>query len=302
MFGLKKTVIALMVTSSSCVFAGAMGPVCTPGNVTVPCSQMAWEIGGQALYLQSLYNKDFNFAPSAYGEYPSLTGRWGWGFELDAAYHFNTGNDVTVSWYHLDTSRARFMASVQEANLPANQLALTTQNRWDAVNGELGQVVDFGMDRSMRFHGGFQFAHIKPTITAASSRVAYELGSQYNGFGPRTGLDMHYELGSGLGVYAKAGTALLVGSSQFDLEVSRVTNLPRGGSKTAIVPEIEAKLGAHYVYTMARGNLTLDAGYMWFNYFNAFSNVKVLNLSRALGTSDYGASGPYFGLKYVGLV
>ncbi|MDR3502244.1 MAG: Lpg1974 family pore-forming outer membrane protein [Legionella sp.] len=302
MLCLKKTVLALMLTGSSTVFAGAMGPVCTPGDVSVPCAQMAWEVGGQALYLQSLYNKDFNFAPSAYGEYPNLSGRWSWGFELDAAYHFNTGNDVSFSWYHLDTSTARFLASVQEGTRPANQLALSTQNRWDAVNGELGQVVDFGMNRTMRFHGGFQFAHIKPTITAASRTVAYELNSQYNGFGPRTGLDMHYELGSGLGVYAKAGTALLVGSSKFDLEVSRASSLPNGGSKTAIVPELDAKLGAHYVYAMARGSVTLDAGYMWFNYFNAFSNVKVLSLSRTIGTSDYGASGPYFGLKYVGLV
>jgi len=339
MSNLRLTAAAVLAFASSAVFAGTMGPVCTPGNVTVPCPITAWNVGGKALYLQSVYDGDFGYwgsnqsagviiTPFTVNNYDYIEHEpdWGWGFMLEASYHFSTGNDLNLNWYHhhRDYDDAFSFATNFELFDEFFNFGVVadTESRWDAVNLEFGQHVDFGDFKDIRFHAGVQYARIERDeaanftfLGAVGAPVApVNLGTtfheyRYNGFGPRIGADMTYNWGNGFAIFGNGAAALLVGQSKFDTgftNVGLVTApvLPgtiTHGSKTAMVPELEAKLGAKYTYAMAQGDLTLDAGYMWVHYFNAIHGTRVFQ-NQAIFESDFSVHGPFIGLKWVGAV
>jgi hypothetical protein len=333
MLNLKKTAVAVLALGSSAVFAGAMGPVCSAVNVTVPCESTAWDFAGQALYLQpSLSDTEGYYERSLVNNSTGVSqdfGRnapWAWGFKLEGSYHFNTGNDLDLNWYHVNHSSTRNLAATRAIPLVDSATVTDTVSygatswtndpHWDAVNLEFRQHVDFGEAKSIRFHGGIGYVRLTNSLTNVGSTTISSTDANhsaaytytrtanptYNGFGPRLGADMAYDWGNGLGIYANGAAALFAGSSKFS--TTRVdslgNNLTLNGSRMAVVPELEAKLGATYTYAMAQGDLSLDAGWMWVNYFNAQQNrFDVLNSGNS-SEGNFGLQGPFFGLKWVG--
>lgn len=320
MLNLKKTAVAVLAFSSSAVFAGTMGPVCAPGNVTVPCEATAWDFGAQALYLQQSYEGSAGFFidPRAvnnaeqvadaealingdFGRRNHHNDRWNWGFQIEGSYHFNTGNDVDVNWYHLNSGNHRDHGNFVLDPDNDNDVDLRIFNhgnrtQWDAVNFEFGQHVDFSQWTKIRFHEGAQYARIQtPTffalVDAGGVLNLFNHGETYNGFGPRGGADVYYDVGNGFALYGKAAAAVLAGTNKGN-NFGGFTN--NHHNRTVMVPELEGKLGAKYTYAMASGDLTLDVGYMWVDYLNA----RV----RTVGRNDFGLNGLYFGGKWVGNV
>lgn len=322
MLNLKKTAVAVLAFGSSAVFAGTMGPVCTPGSVTVPCEKTAWDLGVQALYLKPAYSDSLGWgAVHTVGDsqtYVENDPKWSWGFKLEGSYHFNTGNDLNLNWYHLGgrTETRNFASGFSFFNLEERDTARSSiKPRWDAVNLEFGQHVDFGEMKNIRFHGGVQYARIKTEYSNVGSDLdglfthTAVATASYNGFGPRVGADMSYDWGNGVGIYANAAAALLAGTSKFDRTYTDNAGNPNtvpvhtAGSRTAVVPELEAKLGANYTWAMAQGDLTLDVGYMWVNYFDVQAHGSYTAATASMTQdSNFSLNGPFLGLKWVGSV
>jgi hypothetical protein len=326
MLTLKKTAVAVLALGSSAVFAGSMGPVCTPGNVTVPCAHTAWDFGAQALYLDAgTGSGDYaGYYNTANGTTTALkpNNSWAWGFQIEGSYHFNTGNDVNLNWYHIDRSKSEFTTIAagdffidsSDAGYRWNSgLSANGSRNWDAVNLEMGQLVNFGENINTRFHGGLGYVHLKSAATLSGWVASNHAGTAiaragvvnenltYNGVGPRIGSESFYDWNNGFAVYAKGAMALFAGQSKFNgnanqgiVRAGANTIYSLSGSTTQVVPELEGKLGGTYTYAMAQGDLSVDLGWMWINYFNALNDIST--------ASNFNLQGPYVGLKWVGNV
>ena len=306
---LSKLNAVVSIMASGLAFSGTMGSVCTPGNVTVPCATNSWGINASALYLQANYSGALSYLGSLSADYVKNNPDWSWGFDIGASYYFNTGNDVSVNWYHIaspTTTRAAdyiFDVPLVQSTFAADTTSI--RPNWDAVNFEVGQIVNMGASKSVRFHGGFQYARIATDLSylgiTGGDFDTEEM--QYSGFGPRLGVDLSYYFTPVFSVYAKTATAVLVGSSK--------TNSIRGTiafpsptvtyiNRTEVVPEVDLKLGLQYDYALTNNHLMADAGYMWVNYFSPIEQLSATLTNYQ--SSNFSLQGLYFGLKWVGTV
>jgi hypothetical protein len=282
----KATAMITFALGSTALWANSIQPPCLRTPLIVPCERAVWEVRGDALYLQAAHTGPFAYIGVLGTRLNQVDTGWDWGFSLEATYHYASGNDLDINWNHVDFSGNHPVTVTDFRHYETN---------WDAVNVALGQKLVDTLSTSIRLHAGVQYTRINSSIDRGWILTGFN--SDYNGFGPRAGFDMDYKLGSGFELYGKTATALLVGTSSFS---DLVTPDALSGSKVVMVPEFDTKLGARYRGELDQGHLSLEAGYMWFYYLNPHVNTATsTGLER---DGSFAASGPYFGLNYVGAV
>jgi hypothetical protein len=314
---LKKAFLAVMgLAVNGLVFAGTMGPVCAPGNVTVPCEASRWDLGVQALYLQSVYSSSKGYYQAApTGDLTGINNAWDWGYRLAGSYHFNTGNDIKVDWMHFSDNpdRTNLVGSIITFQPPATVRVLANQafhligeTRLDQLNLEMGQIANFGLVKKMRFFGGLQYAHIQANATQYYTTLTpFERfdNTDFKGFGPTVGIDYAYDVSNAFSLTAHGAGSVLYGTSRYSngfvLQPAGLVYSSTYAKAHVMVPTLDAKLGMNYAYNMMQGVLNFEGGYQSTNYFNALQSQGGA-LSGSLANSDYGLYGPYFGLKYLG--
>jgi hypothetical protein len=251
-------------------------------------------------------------------------------------------NDLKLNWSHynhltnLNLQRGTGLNNFIQDELTSaaffSDVANSLKIKWDAVNLEVGKSLDFNNQSIVRFHGGLQYANIQ-TINANSSssvNTANDVNEyinisdsnttmSYNGFGPRVGMDLFHNLNKAFSVYGKAATTLLIGSNKFNQFVagSYTTaasniytltgpfNIASSGSNTKLVPELDAALGVNYTYSMIKSSLSIDAGWIWANYFDAQGASASPNGLESRGLPmqtklSFQIQGGYLGLQWHG--
>jgi hypothetical protein len=311
---LKKIAFALLGLTSGISSAGTMGPVCTPGSVTVPCVSKHWSFALDALYLNMVEGSARGYRFNSPTTITRINNNWNWGFLAGASYQFNTGNDVTVNWTHVSGSMDQDFPIGGFGGEP--RYSLDKDDHFDQVNVVLGQHADFGLVNKMRFYGGLKYANIQahannfypdPFAVPGLAFISADLyeDSDFKGVGPTVGIDYSYAITSQISLTANASSALLFGTSRYTegLIIYPLSAIfgPTYGSKKVTVPSFEAKLGANYMCSLAQGTLNLDAGYQITHYIDALQGVPEQLFGLPVATS-FSLYGPYFGAKFVGNV
>ncbi len=266
----KKTAIAALVlgftgAASAAMYAPAPAPACAAGNVTVPCERSAWDLGVDALYLRAEDNSLSNQALATMGR-----AKMGWGFRVEGSYHFGTGNDVSLSW-------ARYSKAADLSGTGVSRLT----NKFDIVNFEFGQQVDFGENVDMRFNAGVQWVKVVDQNALIATPGTLVADSELTGFGPRVGAAVKYDFGNGFGVYVDSAVAVLAAKME--------NKLAAGGTMHGTALSTDSSVGVAYTHAMAQGDLTARLGW----------GVKQVSLNTA-GMTGAGWSGVNLGLKWVG--
>lgn len=323
----------LLLAVSSLSFAGSMAGIIvekSPEKVTLPCQRSSFQLGLYGMYLQPSYSGqlpyiDTNSTVSNSGSTAStqninVNEKWDWAAMIEGGFHFNCGNDITVSWLHYKNDKTQSYRSSSldidpitflYINFPFNGTA-TTSLTFNRIDIEIGQQVDFGEMMDIRFHGGFEYADFDFTMTANETGITdtrftnyKQKTAKFNGFGPKIGMDLTYNVLDGLSVYGKSSVAALVWTTKsqnqqgfVDPTIPDLTTTFNGKQDNQIVPVIALNVGFQYTWVIFQNVYSLDAGYMWSDYMAIARNLDA-ETGRPTDANFY-LQGPYIGIRWIG--
>lgn len=265
-------------------------------------------------------------------------------FLVGAGYLFgHSGNDIQLDWSHFDQGSGSAYSVELPAMIPVGFITgpdfhsptlliggdgrVLAKNHinseFDAIDLTLGQSVSFGSRLVARFYGGLQYAQIEEGITnyyLSSSQLVPpnnfsetdQFSSQFEGIGPRLGVETTYGMGGGFGVRAHGGGVLLVGETQANTVVNTdFPVFPEQGppfyedqtsslgvdEQFRVVPGWDAELGIYYTlpFNQGKGNALFEFGYKVTEYVDVVDRYDINPLFVWTDSeSGVGFNGPYF--------
>ena len=310
------------IACSTAVYAHTP-PVDINQLVTIPSLQPGAEFSFTALALQPgannlnyvIYNKALPTQSPSWTE-KEIHPDYQFAYALGGRYVFPNGKDISLTWTHLNSSDS---ASISAPNdefflgpdyeigpdaIPIHHATGKAEFKYDVINLDAGQFVNFGRNVDIRFFGGISDARLHEDVTstytgtlvtppfAGAFSTEQKVASHVNAIGPRIGVDANYNAGYGFSVLAEAAASALVGS--INTKTSYRSSAPellalfgqdinnqfvKDDSVTQIIPAFDAKLGASFQYTFTNCMIfMLKAGYQTSVYINAINQYLPASL------------------------
>ncbi len=289
------------------------------------------------------FNANDPIDPSVYGDTIKtsiLNENYYWWFGADITYAFpGNSRDVTLAYEGLhgtttDNASNNFNNDVAQSSIyyslvnpitnnDVASIQAETDTRYDAGDLLFGQKLTIGQRIQLHPFIGVRYTHIDvqdsfkdtmesfPSEGAEGGNESGNLGSTFNGIGPRLGSDAGIILGKGFSIRGRLGLSALIGSEKSNYNyVSTYLFSPPStivpftqtvnrdiSSKTMVVPELDGRLGLNYKHSLnSTMDLGVEAGWQATNYFQVINDPM---LSSPGGTpahdkySDFGLQGPY---------
>lgn len=271
----------------------------------------------------------FFVTPSADNESYALTGEpnqvsvlninpdYEFGVDATIGYIFDeTANGIELSFRNINTSDT----DSSEGFIPEARGAQEEDGFFDSNLGyelnsldlTISQFMDVGNHMQMRFIGGLAYVELeqeqKTSFLQEDETTDYfEDESEFNGFGPRLGIDARYDLSEkmqGFGIVAGGSVAYYLGdldlhhtftSASIDDNTAQISSDADNHSVT----NLRGNLGFDYVYFLDnqdRSTIGLELGYQVDYYADAVGTIESIENPHveSLATTF---SGPYLSLK-----
>jgi hypothetical protein len=311
----KLFVLSLALSSATAYATASVATLTNHGLVTIPALQPGFEFNLTALALKPaasnlnyvIYNKELPAQSPTWVEH-EISPSYSLGFALGGRYIFSEGNDINLNWTHLSTndgastttpSDSYFLGPDYEigpAGIPIDSANGNAQFKYDVVNLDVGQFVDFGSHVETRFFGGLSTGFLREQVTTTYSgntvglfpgpfSTMQEVISKFTGIGPRFGIAASYNTNSNFSFLGEAGASALIGSSYsktaytssaqelLALYGQTINNqFIQDQNVTQVVPGFDAKLGVSYKHLFSNNLLLMiKGGYQAAVYINAIS-------------------------------
>lgn len=278
----------------------SVGAAAGPATVTVPQGQAGMTASVEAIYLRpSRSNLDFAIeAPTAAGVQGNVVGvdpDYDLGGRLGLNWANGSGNDIGLQVTWLDASDSASASAPAGGVLFGTRLhpnsildetsptSASADYDFDhtAVDLSVGQRINVGSNLNLRLFGGLRYASLEQDFdifyTNGVNTVNISEQNDFDGIGPRVGLEGRWGFGQGFSIFGEAAGSVLVGD--FDLSYTDIEN---GGASTRVnidesfdnrvVPVVEGRVGIAYNAKLAsERSFGVSLGYEWQNWYNVVS-------------------------------
>jgi len=327
----KRITLALaMIGLSATAFAGGYkDQVAMPTgvNLIAPDSVGVWSFGIEGLYVEPAndqyqyegLNVDTTNTNFPYNQNQSVSNDHDWGGTIDATYMFaGNSRDVKLSYTHIrwdNSSRTVLGANQSFADTGLNgegDIARGSQeHNYDSVDLVFGQWIRIGERVDLHPFGGLRYADIQTddkgrytdvSNTDENNFSTEQFKSDFEGIGPRFGIDTAVHLGSGFSIVGTMAGSLLIGDvdSKYQSFSDNVTNIYKNGDGTRVIPELDARIGVDYMYAFTpTTSANIQLGYQVVNYFDVTDTdaIDAVNVNTINNSEDFGYHGPYLRLQ-----